>query len=206
MWSWCWAPTASLHPHHSLQPVKQNLCADWSLLPQPWPPPTPHPVCVAAGAGTGKPTGSPSSLLSAVLSQPGFLFHSALAAHPACSLEGLCSSPPELGPWTPFAGQDTEEETGQGVETGHAARLRASHNSGRSKTSRSVSRTGQSLRFGEETESRPSEDPQARLCLSVPTTKAGWQHLHLLSHRPSCRQLTWQLSPTQDSDKTLERF
>lgn len=78
-------PSVPLSPACETEPVCRLITAA-----QPRPPPIPHPLCVAAGAGAGKPTGSPSSLLSAVLPQPGFLFHSAL--------EGSCSSPPELGP------------------------------------------------------------------------------------------------------------
>ena len=54
-----------------------------------------------------------------------------------------------------------------------AARLHASHNSRRSETSHSVSRTGQSLQFGKGAKPRTSKEAHARPVSQCPDDQTG---------------------------------
>ena len=154
-----------------------------------------------AGAGAGKPTGSPSSLLSAVLLEPVSCpiqrwlriwpaLYRTRVAHPLSwdhepRSQGRIQRKRRVRGWKQDVLPDSTLPT-----TADAVKL----------PTRSAGR-GSLFNLGKE----PSPD-QARKLVPPPVTKRERQRLHVLNRRPACRQPTRQSSSTQGGCRALERL
>ena len=151
--------------------------------------PTGSPIPPPAGAGAGKPTGSPSLLLSAVLLGP-----------VSCPIQRWLHIWPALYrtrvarplSWDPVcrAGYRGRDESGDGNRTCRPTprfpQLRTQRNFPLSQQDGAVSSIWE------------RNQAQTKRGTSCPTSKRGWQRLHVLNHHPSRRRLTWQLSSAQE--------
>lgn len=158
-----------------------------------------------AGAGAGKPTGSPSSLLSAVLLEPVSCpiqrwlriwpaLYRTRVAHPLSwdrepRLQGRIQRKRRVRGWKQDVLPDSTLPT-----TPDAVKL----------PTRSAGR-GSLFNLGKEPSPEQARKLMPALCLSVPMTKRGRQRLHVLNRRRACRQPTRQSPSTQGGCRALER-